>query len=199
MDSEGRLDTKALRDALREDIRKAKNFFTRSKRFAKWVRAAFDEVDEDKSGSLDMNEVYTAILFLYVQIASSCPGALPPPKEDMKTLFNRFDDDKSGDLNFDEFENFCAIVAAEISGRLIVQAVLTKVVAPWLGVAAFQWWASEMKRFLPEQYGYWSQRLPSGLSVTVLVSLAVSSLFAAPLMRLVDWAFAKETARFKKA
>ena len=62
---------------------------------------AFQSVDTDKSGSIDVGELET----IMAQISSEM-GAEPPTKEDAKEILKNLDKDRSGSIDQKEFIYF---------------------------------------------------------------------------------------------
>jgi Ca2+-binding EF-hand superfamily protein len=63
------------------------------------VRAAFDQVDTDRSGKIDKDELDKVI-----EIVCQDMGANPPSHEECMEVFNHLDTDKSGKIEFNEFK-----------------------------------------------------------------------------------------------
>lgn len=73
------------------------------------ARKAFDNVDKDKSGKIDFNEISDAIKGIYNQM-----GLSEPSKEDIREVFDALDTDKSGFLDFNEFTKFIKDIMSQI-------------------------------------------------------------------------------------
>ena len=63
------------------------------------TKAAFDEVDKDRSGKIDKSELDKVI-----EIVCKDMGAVPPTHEECMEVFNHLDLDKSGKIDFNEFK-----------------------------------------------------------------------------------------------
>eukprot|EP00931_Biecheleriopsis_adriatica_P105461 TRINITY_DN80024_c0_g1_i1.p1 TRINITY_DN80024_c0_g1~~TRINITY_DN80024_c0_g1_i1.p1 ORF type:complete len:228 (+),score=58.55 TRINITY_DN80024_c0_g1_i1:87-770(+) len=162
--------------------------FLRSQRFKDMMRHAFDSVDVDKSNSLDTNEVYIAVLHLYLKIAGTVKGAVPPERAKIDELFKRFASPADQEhLDYDQFVNFCEYLCSELAGRIVTQAALQMVVAPLLGLLACKAWTHVMEEFAPEFSAHASSCIPvpADVVVTLVVGIAVSQLVP-PLMALID-------------
>ena len=59
------------------------------------LRVAFDQVDTDCSGGIDLEELFNAMRALGRDM----------PMEDVKKLMDEYDTDKSGEIDFDEFKD----------------------------------------------------------------------------------------------
>lgn len=63
------------------------------------TKRAFDQIDTDKSGSLDLKEIKKILYSLATDM-----GAEPPTEEDVQETLDRLDSDKSGTIEFNEFK-----------------------------------------------------------------------------------------------
>ena len=63
------------------------------------TKAAFDEVDTDRSGKIDKSELDKVI-----EIVCKDMGAVPPSHEECMEVFNHLDTDESGKIDFNEFK-----------------------------------------------------------------------------------------------
>ena len=67
--------------------------------FLKISKAAFDDVDIDRSGKIDTSELGKVM----IKIAKEM-GTIPPSKEDIQEIFDNIDTDHSGEIDFNEFQ-----------------------------------------------------------------------------------------------
>lgn len=171
---------------IQDSLKGAKNRFTNSKRFKEMVLNSFNEVDIDKSNSLDANEVYIAVLLLYLKIAGVCKGAVPPDRQDIVDLMAKFDSPKTpGALDYDAFEQFCQFLCSQIAGRVGLQMFMQMALAPLLGLLVCMQWENFMLKFAPDLYKTCTSYVPTDVVVTLFVGIGVS-LFVPPLMNVVD-------------
>ena len=63
------------------------------------AKAAFDSVDTDHSGQIDVQELEK----IMSQVATDI-GNEPPSKEDVEEILKHLDTDKSGKIDFNEFK-----------------------------------------------------------------------------------------------
>ena len=63
------------------------------------VVAAFNSADFDGSNSIDENELYSAVLTLYVMLPVK---VRPPPRDEIMIMMEQLDSDQSGQIDFDE-------------------------------------------------------------------------------------------------
>lgn len=63
------------------------------------TKRAFDQIDTDKSGSLDFKELKKILYSLAIDM-----GAEPPTEDDVQDTLDRLDSDKSGTIEFNEFK-----------------------------------------------------------------------------------------------
>ena len=59
------------------------------------LRVAFDQVDTDSSGSIDLDELYNAMRALGREM----------PMKQVQDIMDEYDTDKSGEIDFDEFKD----------------------------------------------------------------------------------------------
>lgn len=183
---------------IKESVLKARDRFVSSERFQKWVRGVFEQVDTDKSGSLDVNEVYIAILLLYLQINGVCKGARPPTRERVEELFKDCVPANQAVMRFDQFQTFCEFLCSQIASRVFVQMVLQYAVAPALGLLAMEVSKLIMGRVAPGMKEWLGVIVPEVVSITLVVSMAVS-LLVPTLMDLVDSLVLHEAAAAQRA
>lgn len=180
-------------------VKSVGNRFTNSKKFKDYVKKSFKEVDIDESNSLDANEVYIAVLLLYLKIAGTCKGAIPPDREDIVALMAKFDSPKCpGSLDYEHFEQFCQFLCSQIAGRVALQMFMQMALAPMLGLLAASQWEKLMLAYYPDVYKICVSYVPTDVVVTLCVGVGVS-LFVPPLMNLVDYLILKTAKKHVKA
>ena len=69
-----------------------KDILNNEKKLNEVAKVAFDSVDTDKSGQIEMAQI------------SNDMGAEPPSKEDVKEVLEHLDTDHSGKIDFEEFK-----------------------------------------------------------------------------------------------
>ena len=79
--------------------RRAKDALNKKDIFLKITKAAFDDVDVDKSGEIDTSELGKVMIKIAKQM-----GTIPPSKEDIKEIFDNIDTNHSGEIDFNEFQ-----------------------------------------------------------------------------------------------
>ena len=79
--------------------KKAKDILQKKEKFLKIAKAAFDNVDTDRSGEIDSDELGKIMSQISKQM-----GTMPPSREDIKEIFDNIDTDHSGEIDFDEFQ-----------------------------------------------------------------------------------------------
>lgn len=75
-----------------------KDILQNENKFCDLVRLAFDSVDEDKSGSINAEELNKIMTQITTDI-----GVDPLSKEDVNKLLKHYDSDGNGDVDFDEY------------------------------------------------------------------------------------------------
>lgn len=177
--------TQAKADALQSRIGSAKNRFTKSKTFKDCVASAYVAVDADKSGKLNVDEVYVAVLMLYLKINGFCKGAVPPTRPQVEDLFEQFNRDNDPEMDQQEFQDFCEVMCSQILTRVVAQFLLQTVGAPLLGLLALKIWTEIMERVAPLWFHWCDEHIPAPLVITIVVGASVGMLVP-PVMRLVD-------------
>ena len=76
------------------------------------ARAAFESVDTDKSGEIDLPELEQVM----AQLAHEM-GADPPSTDDVMEVFEYLDADKSGTIDFQEFSRLIKDLLIEIANE----------------------------------------------------------------------------------
>ena len=69
--------------------------------FEKVAKKGFEEVDTNKNGSLDFNEIKSILVNF-----SQRSGLLPPTNDDVEQVYKQLDLDKNGKIDFNEFKLF---------------------------------------------------------------------------------------------
>ena len=79
--------------------KKVKDILNKKEKFLKIAKAAFDNVDSDGSGEIDVNEFEEIMGKISLQM-----GTVPMSLKDIKEIFDNIDTDHSGEIDFDEFQ-----------------------------------------------------------------------------------------------
>ena len=74
------------------------------------AKTAFESVDTDKSGEIDLPELEQVMAQLAQEMGSDLPS-----KEDVKEVFEHLDVDKSGTIDFQEFSKLIKDLVEEIA------------------------------------------------------------------------------------
>ena len=69
--------------------------------FEKLAKQGYEEVDKNKNGSLDFNEI-KSILVNFAQRSS----LMPPTNAEVEQVYKQLDMDKNGKIDFTEFKGF---------------------------------------------------------------------------------------------
>ena len=108
-----------------------KNVITSMPLFKTAVKSAFQSVDLDNSGRVDVNECYIAVLLFYSKMGAYVKGLLPPKLKDIQVLFaDVASDEHPGDLDVEEFTALLIILMENVGGRVLFQIVLAFFVTP---------------------------------------------------------------------
>jgi hypothetical protein len=76
-----------------------RNILNNDKKLDRIARVAFNSVDKDGSGLIDIRE-----LEVVMKSIASDMGLSPPTKQEIKDVFDILDDDKSGNISIKEFK-----------------------------------------------------------------------------------------------
>lgn len=80
-------------------------------KFTSAAKAAFQSVDTDNSGEIDLNELKAVM-----DSMASDMGFPVPKKEDVIDLMKELDTDSSGKIDFNEFKTFFRDILKSMSG-----------------------------------------------------------------------------------
>mmetsp|Transcript_1332 Transcript_1332/g.2014 ORF Transcript_1332/g.2014 Transcript_1332/m.2014 type:complete len:215 (-) Transcript_1332:905-1549(-) len=110
------------------------NFVTKSNAFKNLCKKVFKGCDRDNTGSINEDELYTAVLMVHLTLAKYAgPAACyPASRETVHNLFVASDDDNSGGIDLQEFEAIMVITAASISSRILSYYTLVILLVPYL-------------------------------------------------------------------
>ena len=69
--------------------------------FEKLAKQGYEEVDKNKNGSLDFNEIKSILVNF-----SQRSGLMPPTNAEVEQVYKQLDIDKNGKIDFNEFKGF---------------------------------------------------------------------------------------------
>lgn len=106
----------------------------KSKLFQKLVKWAFNKVDQNNSGAIEPNQLYSGLLLVHLRLATFLgPAACKPAtKEYVDEIFILLDKDKNGVLDEEEFSNIVALFLPQIMTRVIMIMALIILLLPFL-------------------------------------------------------------------
>ena len=106
----------------------------KSKLFQKLVKWAFNKVDQNNSGAIEPNQLYSGLLLVHLRLATFLgPAACKPAtKEYVDEIFILLDKDKNGVLDEEEFSNIVALFLPQIMTRVIMLMALIILLLPFL-------------------------------------------------------------------
>ena len=87
-----------------------KDLLTNESKLMEIAKTAFESVDTDKSGEIDLPELEQVMAQLAQEMGSDLPS-----KEDVKEVFEYLDADGSGTIDFKEFSRLIKDLIIEIS------------------------------------------------------------------------------------
>jgi len=97
------------------------------KKFKDVCKGVFTEVDHDKSGLVDSDELYTAVLLVYLQVnkAIRVVGAVKPPKrKSVDEVLAKYEQERGATpgagLTVDQFEDVMKVLSKDVAGRVSI-------------------------------------------------------------------------------
>lgn len=125
-----------IRDATELKRRKPRlkkpSWFCRTEYFQKLCDTAFEMVDADHSGCVDVNELYSGLLLIHLKLGTYAgPAACRPLSRDRcLAVFQKMDVDRSGTLDREEFRNVMVVLFSNVVFRVMVQWSMTLMIVP---------------------------------------------------------------------
>lgn len=106
-------------------------FWSKPSGFQKFADRLFEKSDVNQDGHLDLNEIYTMVLKLYVQLNREAP--IPPPsRESIAQIFATTDVNSDNRISRQEFNKLASILGRRALTRLVAHRVVTLTGAPLL-------------------------------------------------------------------
>ena len=96
--------------------------------FRKLVLTAFDDIDHDKNGKIECEELWAGVLMLYIKLRQANIPADPPPRKVVDNLMLKFDFNHDGELSVEEFAEIVGVLSAQTLGRVFAVVLF---VAGW--------------------------------------------------------------------
>jgi EF-hand domain pair len=144
--------------------------FAKTAAFRKMCDNAFNKIDENGDGEIDLNELTLATCYLHYKLCRKSPGVTEPPSSEVvAATLERYDMDKTGALSRPEFHEFARRWFSE-KGAAFFQRLL---------VTSFIWMV-----VLPESAGILHRELPAARKIPKAifkVVFGVSTSGATPL------------------
>eukprot|EP00984_Skeletonema_dohrnii_P014483 scaffold6088_cov140-Skeletonema_dohrnii-CCMP3373.AAC.21 len=118
--------------AVKNLAKKRSSILTKTTYFTKIVNSAFDKVDVDKSGGVTLEELYSGLLLIHLQMAIyvGAPACRPASKKYVSEVFHIVDTDNSGTLDRNEFKIVMQILYSQVFTRIVIQWTLTLMLVP---------------------------------------------------------------------
>ena len=115
-----------------QQARKKAAWFCRTAYFTKLCDTAFDVVDADHSGCVDVTELYSGLLLIHLKLGTYAgPAACRPLSRDRcRAIFEKMDADHSGTLDRDEFRSVMMVLFSNVVLRVLVQWSMTLMIVP---------------------------------------------------------------------
>ena len=83
------------------------------------VQMAFNDIDQDGSGTIARDELWAGVLMLYIRLRQQNIPADPPLRAVVDELLERCDFNRDGRLSLDEFEDVVNVLSVQALGRAI--------------------------------------------------------------------------------
>ena len=149
-----------------------------------WFQAAaekaFKEVDRNGSGTVDKEEMYTCVLWIYLTLNEYGLKCCAPDRMVVEGIMNASDNDSSGELEFEEFKRALDVLMAQTLGRATTQLVFTLLCPPMAGLlisgVAALWARVVPADLMPGQLREVGDLIPASVPVLVLSALLMLSL-----------------------
>ena len=153
-------------------------------RWSVWFHAAalkaFNEVDRNGSGTIDKEEMYTCVLWIYLTLNEYGLKCRAPDRMTVEGIMNASDVDSSGALDFQEFNRALDVLMAQTLGRATTQLVFTLLCPPMAGLlisSVTALWALLLPAsFLPDRLREVGDIIPESVPVLLLSALLMLSL-----------------------
>lgn len=155
-----------LSGPLKAKMQERLNWFTQTEWFKSTCNDVFDSVDIDDTKTIDVKELYAAVLLVYVYISRLVPGgAYPPTAQDVTELMHAVCPGEI-EVGHEQFQAICVVLMGNISQRLIFQVILAFLVCPFLGSLIVTIWC-----LFHTPSGILPALIPDGFMPSVFASL----------------------------
>ena len=98
--------------------------------FEQCALRAFSEVDRDRSGTIDKEEFYTCVIWLYLTLNEYGLKCCAPDRQTVTEIMSEGDSDESGSLEYPEFKQALDVLMAQTLGRFTTQLAFTMACPP---------------------------------------------------------------------
>ena len=149
-----------------------------------WFHAAaakaFKEVDHNCSGTVDAEEMYTCVLWIYLTLNEYGLKVCAPDRPTVEAIMAASDVDHSNALDFEEFKNALDVLMGQTLGRAMTQLVFTLLCPPISGLlikcVVALWVLAVPADIIPEQLREVGDLIPESVPVLLLNTLLMLSL-----------------------
>ena len=169
---------------LHDQVMRTRNIFTNSTYFKNLCSQVFVMVDSDKSNSVDVKELYIAILLLYLKLALVVAGLSPPTEAHIMDMLVQYGYSKTSQLDLNDFTNFASILLQNIVTRVVLQAIFVLVVVPMA--------AAKLMSIFCGNFTHICSKIPSPLLLT-LFSSTIVIILTPYLISTIQWLFLPHT------
>jgi len=117
-----------------DDYIKPEPFWMKTKAFKRLCSWAFKASDRNHTGEINKDELYSAMLFVHLNLAKYAgPAACYPPTRDVvDELFEASDDNKSGGIDEEEFRVIMVILCSQLTFRIAAYYLILITIVPYI-------------------------------------------------------------------
>ena len=102
-----------------------------NRRLKRFIDGVFEKADINNDGTINSQEAYDLVLFIYIQVNQQAP--IPPPtRDEINDIIKSTDMDRNGRIQRDEFKNLVFTILSRASTRLVAYKFLSLLIAPIL-------------------------------------------------------------------
>jgi len=168
------------------------NWITNTKRFKDVCDWVFDEVDLDKTGTVDAKELYAAVLLVYVYCGRVVPGgSYPPTPDDVTNLMEKVSPGQKC-ISKKQFVAVCKILLGNVIGRFLIQFLLALFLFPLVAQIIVTFYNC---LYTP---GLFSALCPDGLMSSILSTVLITA-FMPKALNIIDIYFVGEKPKLKES
>lgn len=143
---------------LKQAVKKYYYDYLNSDHFKAKLREKFDNADRSKDGKLDIDEIYTLVLYFYMLIAQNTNviAKYIPTRDDIREIVADIVKDGGESVSFEDFEALSKVLFEGVASQLFLQLIFTVFIAPFLAIATmfFIKWICLLVPFVMAQFWF---------------------------------------------